>query len=189
MHFIRQLKNTNRQWGWVSISLHWLLAMAIIGLFLLGWYMVDLSYYDPMYTLAPQIHEAIGIVVLVLMTFRILWRIFNTTPAPSSTNSPFVNKASKLAHKALYLISFLILISGLLISFAGGQGISIFEWFTIPGPDDLFENQATYAGNVHYYAAYGLMGLTLLHSLAALKHHFIDKDTTLKNMIGLKEKS
>ncbi|WP_460757689.1 cytochrome b [Marinomonas epiphytica] len=188
MQFIKHFKNTEKQWGWLTITLHWLLAIVVIGLFALGWYMVDLSYYDPMYTLAPQIHEAIGLLVLILMTIRIVWRILSKTPKPPPSNSHFINKASSFAHKTLYILSFAILLSGLLISFAGGQGIDIFDWFNLPGPKDFIENQATYAGDIHYYAAYALMGLVILHTLAALKHHFIDKDTTLKNMLGLKEK-
>ena len=188
MEFIKHYKNTERQWGWVSILLHWLLAFAIIGLFALGLYMTDLSYYNSFYTLGPQIHEAIGILVLVFMVYRLIWRIVNKTPKPPEQNSPFINTASQIAHKTLYLICFVILLSGLLISYAGGQGIQIFDWFRIPGPQDLFENQASYAGEVHYYSAFALIGLVILHTLAALKHHFVDKDHTLKNILGLKEK-
>jgi cytochrome b561 len=85
-------------------------------------------------------------------------------------------------------MTFIILISGLLISFAGGQGLEIFDLFIIPGPNELFENQATQAGEIHHLVASGLMALVVLHTLAALKHHFIDKDTTLSNMLGIKEK-
>lgn len=188
MRLIKHYKNTESQWGWMVIILHWGLALPIIGLFALGLYMMDLSYYDSFYTLAPKIHEAVGILVLVLMGFRILWRLINKTPTPPKTNSTFINKASHLAHNTLYLLTLMILLSGLLISFAGGQGIQIFDWFVIPGPDDFFENQATLAGEVHYYAAFALMGLVALHTVAALKHHFIDKDSTLKNILGIKEK-
>lgn len=188
MNLIKHYKNTGSQWGWVVIILHWGLALPIIGLFALGLYMMDLGYYDSFYTLAPQIHEAVGILVLALMIFRTLWRLFNKVPKPPKTNTALINTVSHLAHKALYLLLFVILLSGLLISYAGGQGIHIFDWFVIPGPDDFFENQATFAGDIHYYAAFALIGLVVLHTVAALKHHFIDKDSTLKNMLGIEEK-
>lgn len=188
MSFINNLKNTQSQFGWVAISIHWVLAILIIGLYFLGDYMIDLGYYDQWYTLAPKIHEAVGILVLALMVFRIYWKHTNTTPTPPETNSPLVNLASKIAHSVIYLLTFVILISGLLISFAGGQGLEIFNWFTIPGPAELFENQASEAGEIHEIAALVLMALVALHALAALKHHFIDKDTTLSNMLGIKEK-
>lgn len=188
MNLIKHYKNTDTQWGWVIIVLHWLLVLPIIGLFALGLYMMDLGYYDDMYILAPQIHEAIGIVILALMLFRLGWRLFSTTPKPPATNSKLINLASHLAHNAIYLILFVILITGLTISFAGGQGLQIFDWFIIPGPAEFFDNQATFAGDIHELAAFGLIALVILHAVAALKHHYIDKDTTLTNMLGIKEK-
>jgi cytochrome b561 len=188
MSFISNLKNSQSNFGWVSIITHWLLAVLIIGLYLLGDYMIDLGYYDQWYTLAPKIHEAVGILVLAFMFFRVIWRRINIEPTPPASNSKLVNSASKIAHSVLYLLTFVILISGLFISFAGGQGLEIFNWFTIPGPAEFFENQASAAGEVHEIAALALMALVILHALAALKHHFIDKDTTLSNMLGIKEK-
>ena len=188
MNLVKHYKNTEKQWGWVVIVLHWFLVLPIIGLFALGLYMMDLGYYDSFYTLAPQIHEAIGLLILALMLFRVLWRALNKTPEPPVTNSKLINLASHIAHNILYLLLFTILFSGLLISYAGGQGIKIFDWFVIPGPQELFENQATFAGDIHYFAAFAMIALVVLHTIAALKHHFIDKDTTLTNMLGIKEK-
>ncbi|WP_191600884.1 cytochrome b [Marinomonas algicola] len=188
MTFIKHYKNTKKQFGWGSILLHWLIAFPIIGLYFLGDYMMGLTYYDSFYVLAPKIHEAIGITVLLLMLFRVVWKLLNVSPNPPASNSNFINKASTLAHLSLYFITFVILITGLLISFAGGQGLEIFDWFTIPGPAELFENQATLAGIIHEWGALGLIALVALHTLAALKHHLIDKDTTLKNMLGVEEK-
>lgn len=188
MNLINHYKNTTTQFGWITIIIHWLLAFVIIGLYFLGDYMMGLTYYDSFYSLAPKIHEALGVAVFLLMLFRVVWKKLNASPNPPATNSNLINKISKLAHLSLYLITFLILITGLLISFAGGQGLEIFDWFTIPGPAELFENQATLAGEVHRLTALALMALVALHTLAALKHHLIDKDTTLKNMLGVKEK-
>ena len=188
MSLITHSKNTDRQFGWVAITMHWLIAVCVIGLYFLGEYMMDLTYYDSFYTIAPKIHEALGISIFLLMVFRLIWTLTNTHPTPPATNSRFINLASKLAHIALYIMTFVILISGLLISFAGGQGLEIFDLFIIPGPNELFENQATQAGEIHHLVASGLMALVVLHTLAALKHHFIDKDTTLSNMLGIKEK-
>ena len=188
MKYINHYRNSESQFGWAIIIINWLLVLPIIGLFALGLYMMDLSYYDSLYTLAPQIHEAIGIVILLLMIFRVLWKFTNTTPRPPATNSQFVNTASHIAHSLMYWSIFTVLISGLLISLAGGQGIKIFDWFVIPGPNEFFTNQATLAGEIHYFVAFGLIALVSLHTLAALKHHFVDKDNTLNNMLGIKEK-
>ncbi len=188
MNFIKHFKNSERHYGWISITLHWLIGLCIIGLYFLGGYMMDISYYDSFYTLGPKIHEALGISVLLLMVFRVLWTLFNTKPNPAANNSNFVNKASSIAHIGLYCMTFVILISGLLVAFAGGHGLEIFDWFTIPGPNQLFDNQASRAGEIHELVGNGLMALVVLHALAALKHHFFEKDNTLSKMLGIKEK-
>ena len=188
MSFIKHYRNSKIQFGWTIIFLHWFLAIAIIGLFALGLYMMELSYYDSFYTLAPQIHEAVGLLVAALMLFRLLWKLVNVSPKPAAGNSKFVNLASSAAHNLMYLLIFVVLIGGLLISFAGGAGIQIFGLFVIPGPAEFFNNQATTAGEVHLLAAYALMALVSLHTLAAFKHHIIDKDNTLNNILGIEEK-
>ena len=188
MGLVSHYKDTKKQYGWMTILAHWLAALLIISLYFLGDYMIDLSYYDDLYTLAPKIHEALGILVLILMLLRIVLRLFSVKHIAPASNSKFVNLASHLAHIALYILILVVLISGLLISFSGGLGIKIFDWFTIPGPADFFDNQALQAGEVHHLAAMTLMGLVALHTLAALKHHYIDKDNTLSNMLGIKEK-
>ena len=76
------------------------------------------------------------------------------------------------------------MMSGYLISTADERGISVFGLFEVPGFGSLIDNQEDLAGVVHKYAAYLVIGLTLLHAAAALKHHFIDKDETLTRMLG-----
>ena len=84
---------------------------------------------------------------------------------------------------------FLIVLSGYLISTADGRSIEVFNWFEIPAFVTPIENQEDLAGDVHFYLASTLMVLVALHGLAALKHHFLDKDATLKRMLNPNLKS
>ena len=84
----------------------------------------------------------------------------------------------------MYLLIFVIFSSGYLISTEDGRGIDVFTWFTVPSLGALFENQADIAGNIHFYAAWSLVIIASIHALAALKHHFINKDNTLRKMLG-----
>jgi len=88
------------------------------------------------------------------------------------------------AHILLYILLFSILISGYLISTADGKGISLFGLTEIPALFSDGAAQADLAGNIHLWLAWSVVILSLLHGLAALKHHFIDKDATLKRMLG-----
>jgi cytochrome b561 len=76
------------------------------------------------------------------------------------------------------------LISGYLISTAEGQPVSVFGWFEIPALLFGLPQQADIAGIVHLWLAWGVVIISALHALAALKHHFMDRDSTLVRMLG-----
>ncbi|OAN13118.1 cytochrome b [Photobacterium jeanii] len=166
----------------VSITIHWVTALTVIGLFALGLWMVDLNYYSQWYKPAPHWHKSIGLCLAALTLFRLLWKSFANHPPIEGAQWEKVG--AKFAHGVIYLMLFGLFISGYLISTADGRAIEIFDWFAIPALGELFPNQSDIAGEVHYYLAFGLIGLSILHALAALKHHFINKDNTLRKMLG-----
>ena len=179
------LKNTPERFGLVSISVHWLSAVVIFGLFGVGYWMVDLSYYSDWYRTAPHYHQSVGLLLLLLSLFRILWKFISPNPELIA-NSETERMAAHAGHYVLYLLLLVILFSGYLISTADGRGIDVFNWFTLPSLGELFSNQEDLAGDIHKYVAYALMGFVALHILAALKHHFINKDNTLRRMLNHK---
>ncbi|MCF6194598.1 MAG: cytochrome b [Kangiellaceae bacterium] len=180
------MKNTNQKYGWLTIALHWISAMTIVGLFSLGLWMVELGYYDAWYKTGPALHKSIGLTFFLLMIFRLFWRTMQIQPHALSTHTPLERKAGHVMHRVLYLIIFFIMLSGYLISTADGRDILVFKTFNVPGIGSLFENQEDIAGLFHEYAAFLLIAMVILHALAALKHHFIDKDKTLTRMLGRK---
>lgn len=174
------LTDTTDGFGLVSRLFHWLLAIAIVGLFGVGYWMVTLDYTSPYYTKAPAWHEAVGIVVFFAMVLRVCWRIVNPTPSSDHLTS-FERIASKLTHLTLYTVIFVVLVSGYLISTADGRSIDLFLGLEIPslihapGIESL-------SGKVHRILSYVTIGLATLHTMAALKHHFVDRDSTLSRM-------
>lgn len=180
------LRNHSSHYGIISVLLHWSAAIVIVGLFAVGYWMVDLSYYSSWYRTAPHWHKSIGIVLLLLMILRLLWRVISISPAPVVTHSKWERVSSKLAHMLLYAGVFAIIVTGYLISTADGRAIQVFNWFEVPGLGELFSQQADIAGDLHRYFAYAVIALAVLHAAAAVKHHVIDKDPTLKRMLGRK---
>lgn len=179
-----QVKNSASRYGLLSISLHWLVALAIFVMFGVGLWMTDLSYYSTWYHKAPNLHKSFGVMILLLMLVRVIWRFVSPAPKPLASYSNMVKLMSKLGHLALYLGIFVVLISGYLISTAEGKGVSVFGWFEVPAIFAGSAAQADIAGAVHLYVAWALVFAAVGHALAALKHHFIDKDATLKRMLG-----
>lgn len=186
MVFHRKLINDHSSYGWGHILLHWLIAFAIIGLYPLGLYIETLDYYDPAYRTVPYWHKSIGALIIFALVFRVLWRVLNKPPAPLPQPEP-MKQLAKLAHLMLYALLILTLVSGYLISTADGRSIEVFSWFNIPALPFAFDNQEDIAGEIHLFAATALISISSLHALAALKHHFIDKDTTLTRMLALHE--
>ena len=177
------MRNTQDSYGWLARSLHWLIAVAATGLFGLGLYMVELTYYDPAYKTFPHWHKSIGILVAVLMALRLIWRLASVIPGPVAGGKIWEHKAASLVHFVLYALPFALFISGYLISTADGRSIFVFDLFEVPTLLPAIKGMEDLAGLVHEIVAWSLAGLVTLHALAALKHHFIDKDHTLLRMI------
>lgn len=176
--------NTPERYGVISAAFHWLSAIIVYGMFALGLWMVTLSYYDGWYHKAPEIHKSIGVMLMMGLVIRLVWRVISPPPATLTSYSPLIRLGAALGHFALYALLLAIVISGYLISTADGKPISVFGWFDIPATLADAGAQADIAGTLHLWLAWSVVILSLLHGLMALKHHFIDKDVTLKRMLG-----
>lgn len=175
------MPNGYKKYNRVAKFLHWGSALVITGLFVLGWWMVDLSYYSEWYKTAPHWHKSIGLCLLVVTSFRLLWKL--TTRSPAIEGARWEVTAAKLVHALIYMLLFSLFISGYFISTADGRPIEVFNWFNVPGLGSFIENQEDIAGDIHFYIACTVIALAALHGIAALKHHFINKDNTLNKML------
>jgi len=180
-----QLLNSRNHYGLVAVLLHWGMAVLILGLFFLGEYMVDLDYYDAWYQSAPNLHRSIGIIVGLFLIFRLAWRLSNLRPA--STAPRWEQLIAMWIQRIFYVLILLIVISGYLITTADGQAVSVFNWFDIPAVFDSYDNQEDIAGEIHEWLSHIFIILFVLHASAALKHHFINRDSTLLHMLGRDE--
>jgi len=179
-----QIRNSANQYGSVAIALHWLVAVTVVGMFALGYWMVDLDYYHEWYKQAPDIHRSVGILLFAAMVLRVLWRLVDPKPEPLPTHSRFEILAAHGAHLLLYLLIFTAMISGYLITTADGSSISVFGWFDVPSLTGRIKGMEDTAGVVHYWVTWSTVGLASVHALAACKHHLFDKDDTLRRMLG-----
>lgn len=176
------LKDSRSGYGLISIVIHWISAALILFLFGLGIYMVDLGYYDDWYHKAPELHISLGLVVLLLMFVRVIWRIVNPTPEELSAKRA-QNVVAKLVKLGLYAFIFIVLISGYLMTTAEGQPASMFNLIHFPVFIELSSQNVDLAGELHEYLAWGIVLLVALHVAGALFHHFIIRDRTLVRML------
>ena len=179
------MRDTTARYGGISILLHWISAAAVVFLFGLGVYMVELTYYDPLYNRLPSLHKSLGLIHALVFAFWVGWRFANPWPAPVSGTGALEARVARIAKHAFYWLIAIVILSGYLVPTAGGAPISVFGWFDVPAIGSGLPRQEDIAGLIHRYAAYGLIALAGLHAAAALKHHWIDRDGTLRRMLGL----
>lgn len=163
-----------------AVLLHWLVALLIFAAFPLGLYMADLPL-SPTKLKLFSYHKWMGITALLLVAIRLAWRAGH--PAPAAPDGPrWQQVAAAAVHHLLYLLMLAVPLSGWLMSSAKGfQTV----WFGIlPLPDLVGKDKEL--GNllkeVHEVLNYTLLTLVAAHVLAALKHHFIDRDGLLNRM-------
>jgi len=176
------LKNNKHSYGWISIGIHWLMAIAIIYMFGLGLYMVELTYYDAWYRGSLDLHKSLGMVLLALLLFRRIWQALNTTPN-ALTAAKWQQVSATIMHHGLYMIMLFLMVSGYLISTADGRAIIVFDLIHIPALPWSINHQEDIAGDIHALLAWLLISMVVLHAFAAIKHHFIDKDRSLVRML------
>ena len=174
--------NTARTFGWVSRLLHWLISVATIGLFVLALWYRTLDYGHPWYVSAPALHVSIGFVLVGFLVFRIAWSL--TGPFPEHVgNSALENRLATLMHWALRLSLAALVVTGYLYATADGRPASIFGVVEVPALPMAKSLKGT-VGWVHEYLSWTVIALASLHGLAALKHHFVDRDDTLRRMVS-----
>ncbi len=176
------LKDEGTRFGAISIINHWTIAVLIIVMLAIGLYMDSLPR-GPGRGEWIDLHKSIGIAVLFLGAWRVLWRISQSFPDEVCEMPRWQELAAKAVHIALLMLIVAMPLSGYISSSAGGHEVSFFGLFHLP---QLPESKALSetVSEVHETLADLLMIVLALHVAAALKHHVIDKDNTLKRMLG-----
>ncbi|WP_295580174.1 cytochrome b [uncultured Lamprocystis sp.] len=160
---------------------HWLIAALILAAFPLGLYMHELSL-SPEKLRLYSYHKWIGMTVLLLFMPRLLWRLVR--PPPALLPGPaWQLKLAEATHWLLYLLMAAVPLCGWLMSSA--KGFQVVYLGLVPLPDLVGKDQAlgTLLADLHSSLAWALMVLIVVHAAAALKHHLIDRDDTLRRIL------
>lgn len=166
----------------VAKWLHWLIALLVLGMLGVGLYMTEMRI-SPQKIQLYMTHKSVGLTILALMLLRLAYRLKNPPPALPAGVASWQKTASQISHAFLYLLLFAMPISGWLMNGASGFPMKYFGLVRVP--DLLVRNQESLAlfKTVHFYIAWTLIAVIAVHVLAALKHHFIDRDSVLRRML------
>ena len=185
-----QVMNSERRWGWPTRIIHWVTAGILLWTLGLGIYMTNFVA-DPLDQFAlTQTHKSWGFVIFALAVLRVIWLAISRRRPRLAPDTPrWQRRAAHASHAILYVMIFLMPLSGWVMSAAAPiQDLlnidnKVFDWFILPDPwvpgvkwiEEL-------AGAVHYWSGILLALVLVAHVGAALKHHFVDRDDTLRRM-------
>ncbi len=167
----------------VALSLHWLIAVLLIYMLFFGEDLIKGKGVGGAF--GPSLHVSIGSAILILSLFRLVWRLINPPPAYPAGMASWERMASTATHLVFYALLIGIPLTGWLatpkfLSEKGAMmGLTLFGAFPLPGAPSL----GLPMKGLHELGSNLGIALLALHVLAALKHHFINRDGVLRRML------
>lgn len=164
-----------------------MVALGILCLIATGIYMVQTEAW-PLF----HLHKSVGLLLFAVIIARVLWRLKNGLPHPVGRYSRLEHGVAKAVHYLLLACTIAMPISGMIYSGNSGNGFGIFSVEIFPSnypPEGgmaipLSTPWADIGQATHSFIGYFLLGLIVLHVAGALKHHIVDRDSTLTRMLG-----
>jgi cytochrome b561 len=180
---LMQWRNSADRYGAVVQGSHWLAVLLIVFAWLLGQFMDDIPQ-GPARAAGHWLHNSAGMLVIVLLAVRLAWRQIDPSPAlEKSAFGPLADRAGQLVHVALYLLMLAIPVAGIVLVFARGRALDVFGLVQIASPWTRDPDFAKSVKEVHEWLADALMLLAFAHAAAALAHHWVLHDSTLRRML------
>jgi len=174
--------NARATYGNVARAFHWLAAALVLFQIPLGFVMHDQPL-GPDKLANYATHKSLGLLVFGLMALRLAWRLVHPAPPLPPGTPGWQRFVARATHFVMYLLLFLMPVTGLLRSQAANFPVSFFGLFTVPTivqPDEAFSKGMHEA---HEIQGTVLATLIAAHVLAALYHHFVRRDDVLRSML------
>jgi cytochrome b561 len=174
-------RNTATSFGLISRVLHWIMALAVIAMLVLGTVIADMQ--PDLSTLwLYGLHKTVGIAILTLAAIRLIWHRISPPPHPIGPPRAWETRAARAAHVLFYILLIAIPLSGWFASSATGIDVMLFDRWVLPPIAPASELWEKRGFAVHGILTKALIGLIIIHIVAALKRQ-IAGDGTLSRMI------
>ncbi len=169
-----------------SKVMHAIVALMVIGLLIVGSLLghIPKAYEDQAYML----HKSFGLLVLMLMLLRIGFIYRDGRPRLPASVHTWEKVLARGVQYLLYIVLIAMPISGWVMSVAANYIPQFFNLFSMDLP--FVPKDKALASNfssVHYYLAWLIFGLLILHFLGNIKHYFYDKDKLISTMWRFKK--
>lgn len=176
------LRNSDSAWGGVAKAFHWAMAgligtQIVLGVMAANWRM------SPAKLELFVWHKSIGVLVLVLVVLRLLWRLANRTPVLPADMPAWERSAAHGSHALLYALMIALPLTGWVVNSAAGIPFRVFWLVPLPAITATDEAVAELFARVHDGLALMLAIVLAVHVAAALRHHFVKRNEVLLRML------
>ena len=179
------VRNTKTAWGWLSIALHWIGAIAIFVLLVHGWWMTHMVP-RPERLANYAWHAALGYDLFLLVVLRLIWRWLNPVPAQPAESKPWETLAAHAGHIGLYVLIFAVTLTGWIVATTARTPMTK-DLLGVPLPalvTGIERSTRNLVEETHLVLAYTLAVLVAVHVVGALRHHFIKRNDVFRRMIS-----
>lgn len=181
---LMSLRNTRHAYGWAAIALHWISAVGVVALYLLGERMEEAAK-GAAKASAMSLHVSVGVLLFTFLAARLLWSASQPAPRMLDRTRHF-RIAAKIVQVTFLLMILVLLVSGPLAVWSTGRGLAVFDWFVLPSPTGRLPQLHELAEDAHGAATKLFWPLIVLHVGGALKHLIVDRDATFRRMLWVK---
>ena len=185
-----RMRNDSERYGIVAIFFHWVIAGIIFVQLWIGFWMGDLAKGSFDRFQALQWHKSVGLTILILSVARLAWRLMNPAPPAPPHLRPLERQLARAAHYGLYFLIIAVPLAGWATVSASPLGLptslyGVIDWPHIPLLADATDKKAVehLMHEIHEALVFSLIGLFLLHILAALRHQYLLKDNVVARML------
>lgn len=163
-----------------SRALHWLTAILVLGMIPAGLIMTSLPSGALQNTIYSA-HKVTGIALLVIIAARIAWRATHPVPPLEPVAGPRIAGVARANHLILYILLSVQVLSGYVLTKAGGYPIPILD-SVLPPLVPKNEALGNAASTVHWVNQLLLIGFISLHVAGALYHIMVRKDGVIRRI-------
>jgi cytochrome b561 len=166
-----------------AIAFHWLIAVLIVGAFIMGLVMTDIPGLTPTKLKYYSWHKWTGVTILALAALRLLWRLAHPAPHYPASMPRRQHGAADGLHGLLYLLMFAVPLSGYFYTLSAGVPVVYLGLFKLPVLIEANPAIKPVLKEVHFWLNMALAGAVALHIAAALKHRLVDRDDIMQRML------
>jgi len=173
---------SNTRYGAVAQALHWLTAILVLVAFVYGLGGTEQRVYAPSRDFERQLHESLGLCVLVVTALRLLWRRIDIRPRPTA-GARWMDAAASTVQALLYLLLLAVPLTAIVGAWLEGHPLTLLGGAGIPSPFGVSHAAGALLARIHPWLADAIMWVAGLHAAAALFHQFVLKDEVLGKML------